>query len=128
MGKKRLLIILPGIILISVAIVIVINVSPLQSNEPLKDEVISDCHTLAYLAQKYWEKPLEMGGGGNSFNFWAIPVSLNTTTYGTYSVLVAENGESVQITGIPHDSLGCDWVIVTNVTPDDVSSTIVSNP
>jgi hypothetical protein len=128
MKKKRIILIVSGIFLISAAVVIGVNIFTLQTDDPLKDEVISDCHTLAALAQKYWNKPVIEGGGGNSFSGWAIPVFLDTTAYGSYSISVAGSKEGVQITGTPHDSLGCDWIILTDVTPDDVSSTVVSNP
>jgi len=120
MGQQQLLLIVLGVIIVGIAVVVGINVFTAQSEESTKDAIISDCTTLGAMAQQYFRKPTEMGGGGNTFTGWTIPASLATTANGTYSAVAV--AATVTITGTPLAATGYSWTITTNVTPTNVTS------
>ena len=126
MGQQQLLLIALGLLIASIAIIVGINLFTAQSEDTTKDAIISDCANLATLAHQYWRKPREMGGGGRSFAGWSIPPNLQTTANGVFNISVAGNANSIQITGTPFSSNGYDWVIRTNINPNDHSSTVVT--
>jgi len=86
MGQQQFLLIVLGLILVGTAVVVSINIFTANSEETAKDAIISDSITLGAMAQQYFKKPRELGGGSNSFANWSIPNNLDTTEHGTYEV------------------------------------------
>jgi len=56
-----------------------------------RDSLLVDGFKICYLAQRYYYKPTNLGGGGLSFYAFDIPPYLAETDYGKYSVSALEN-------------------------------------
>jgi hypothetical protein len=76
--------IVPLAIIVGIAVVVGINLYSANSVSANRDGVIADLNNHGAMAQQYYRKPLSLGGGGNTFNGWAIPANISTTPNGTY--------------------------------------------
>ena len=123
MGQQQLLLIVLGVIIVGIAVVVGINLFNANAEEAAKDGVVSDCTNLGAMSQQYFKKPLSMGGGGNAFTGFVVPVNLETTANGTYSA-VATAGDCT-ITGNPTAGQGYGWTVTTVVTPTTITTTIL---
>ncbi len=130
MGQQQLLLIVLGVIIVGIAIVVGINLFNANAIASNKDAVASDLQNLAAMAHQYYNKPVSMGGGGNSYVNFAMPTGLSSTANGTYTNTA---GTSSQITftgtGIQKGANGSAisakiWV---NVSPIS-DSTAITNP
>ena len=122
MGQQQLLLIVLGVIIVGIAVVVGINVFTAQSEESTKDAIVSDCTNLGAMAQQYFRKPTAMDGGGNAFDNYSIPSSLDTTANGVYTISGAGSGSTLELTGTPLATANYTWTIVTTVTPTTVAS------
>jgi hypothetical protein len=123
MGQQQLLLIVLGVIIVGIAVVVGINLFNANAEEAAKDGVVSDCTNLGAMAQQYFKKPLSMGGGGNSFAGFAVPVNLQTTANGTYTA--TPNGAvDCVIDGTPTAGQGYTWTVETTVTPTTITTVI----
>ena len=132
MGQQQLLLIVLGIIIVGIAVVVGINVFTASSSSANRDAVISDLTNLASMAQRYYRKPVALGGGGNTFTgtvAWDIPPALDTTGNGYYS-RTASAAQSVTIQGIGNET-GNDGTTQVKVTmvvgPNSITSTTINN-
>jgi len=126
MGQQQLLLIVLGVIIVGIAVVVGINLFNANAEESAKDGVVSDCTNLGAMAQQFYKKPESMGGGGNTFTGGAagfvIPLSLETTANGSYSVVNAD--QLATITGLPTAGQGYGWTVTTLVEPTTITTTI----
>ena len=90
-----------------------------DSLESGMDSLIVGGLKIATMAQRYYNKPLSMGGGGNSFDGFTIPVHLISTEYGTYIANVEPS--IVTVTGV---RMHIPVAVVFTVTSDSISTTI----
>ena len=67
MGQQQLLLVILGVIIVGIAIVVGINMFQTFKADSNRDALLSDLQNIASLAEAYWKKPEEMGGGGESF-------------------------------------------------------------
>ncbi len=131
MGQQQLLLIVLGVIIVGIAVVVGINVFTASSLQANNNAVIADLTTIASMAQQYYRKPEAMGGGGNSFANFGIPLSLQTTANGSYSITTTGSATALGLTGIgteineSEDSLTV--VMAVTSTGIDVTSTNVNN-
>ena len=86
MGQQQLLLIVLGVIIVGIAVVVGINVFSASSLQANNDAVIADLTNMGSMAQQYYRKPSQLGGGGQDFGGWKIPGKLVSTPNGTYSV------------------------------------------
>lgn len=86
MGQQQLWYILLGLIVVAVAMAIGINLYREHAIDQKRNNVINDCIHLAAIAQQYYLKPREYGGGGKSFINWSIPDELITNANGHYEI------------------------------------------
>lgn len=86
MGTQQLLMIILGMIVIAVAIAVGISLYRANAIDQKRNYVIAECINLAAMAQQYYLKPANYGGGGNSFTNWEIPDELVTTANGRYEI------------------------------------------
>jgi len=93
-----------------------------NAEEANKDGIVSDATNLGAMAQQYYKKPLSMGGGGNAFTNWNIPLGLDSTANGTYSRV--NQAQSVVITGTPFPSTNYLWTVTTTVNGSSITTTI----
>lgn len=130
MGQQQLLLIVLGVIIVGIAVVVGINLFNANAEEATKDGIVSDCTNLGAMAQQHYKKPGSMGGGGNTFDgtgvngvAWVIPANLVTTANGTYAITNLA-AQTVEITGSPLASSGYGWLVVTTVTPVQITTVI----
>ncbi|GMR24994.1 MAG: hypothetical protein BMS9Abin39_0268 [Ignavibacteria bacterium] len=122
MGQQQLLLIVLGVIVVGIAVVVGINLFNANAEEANKDGIVSDATNLGAMAQQYYKKPTSMGGGGNTFTSWSIPVGLDSTANGTYGPAVTPT--QVVITGTPFPSTGYLWTVTTTVSASTITTTI----
>ena len=131
MGQQQLLLIVLGVIIVGIAIVAGIAMFNAGAEESAKDELVAQCVVIGANAQQYYRKPLQMGGGGLTFDQgnqgagYIIPPAMAVTSNGTY--LLGAGAQTITITGSPIAPLNYLWNVVTTVTSDSIQ-TVVSIP
>lgn len=83
------------------------------------DSLIVGGLKIATMAQRYYNKPISIGGGGNSFTGFTIPVHLIATEFGTYTATVGS--EVIVIIGTNYKM---PVLVEYTVTPDSIATTI----
>jgi Tfp pilus assembly protein PilE len=129
MGQQQLLLIVLGVIIVGIAVVVGINIFSSSSMQSNRDAVTADLTNLATLAQQYYKKPVVAGGGGNSFTGWSVPVTVDTTGNGVYTIGSA-SASSITLVGIGNEkgNNGTENVKVTMVVASDkIESTSIEN-
>ena len=126
MGQQQLLLIVLGIIIVGLAVMAGIYLFHRSSMDSKRDNVINESINLYSIAQRYYIRPTETGGGGNSFIGWQIPPELVVTENGHYSATVAP--AQIIILGVGNEVVtGTDSVKVqTTVRPKDYSIQIIN--
>lgn len=97
MGQQQLLLIVLGVIVVGIAVVVGINLFNANAVSANRDGVVSDLNNLGAMGQQFYKKPTSMGGGGNTFAGWELPLELDTTANGNYVATV--DAQSVIIQG-----------------------------
>ena len=101
MGQQQLLLVILGLIIVGLAIFVGINLFTAQSIEAKRNNVINDCMNLASDAQRYYRRPIALGGGGREFTGWRVPDQLVSTANGTYTAVV--NSDNIVLTGVGNE-------------------------
>ena len=122
MGQQQLLLIVLGVIIVGISIVVGINLFSASSLEANRDAVVSDNMNLAALAQQFYKKPTELGGGNNTFTGFTIPTYLASTANGAYTAVVAAQTVTITGVGVVENSAGKSYKAVTTVTPSAIST------
>ncbi len=73
MGTQQLLLIAVGVVLIGIMVAIGIFMFKDQSSATNRDQVSNDLLNLAAQAQKYYRRPVTLGGGASSFGGLTLP-------------------------------------------------------
>jgi len=125
MGQQQLLLIVLGVIIVGIAVVVGINVFTASATEANRNAIIGDLTNLASMAQQYYRKPTEMAGGGNDFTGWTIPVQLESTANGNYTLTSAGAAAAIIVAKGTEVTSGTDTVQVTmTVGPTTITSVI----
>ena len=122
MGQQQLLLIVLGVIIVGISIVVGINLFSASSLEANRDAVVADNMNLAALAQQFYKKPTELGGGNNTFTGFTIPTNLASTANGGYTAVVAAQSVVITGVGVVENSAGKSYKAVTTVTPSAIST------
>ncbi|MCU7517225.1 MAG: hypothetical protein HF307_12695 [Ignavibacteria bacterium] len=114
-----MLLIVFGIIIVGLAVIMGISLFHSNSMDAKRNNVINESVNLSSMAQRYYVRPVETGGGGKSFIGWQIPPELLFTENGHYSATVSSS--QVVILGTGNEVVtGADSVrIKTTVYPKD---------
>ena len=123
MGQQQLLLIVLGLVVVSVAVVLGLNMFNANMETSTQDAIAQTNQHIATQAIAFYNKPLSMGGGEKTYTNWTVPKLLETTGSGTFGALPAP--QSVVITGTPLDA-SYNWTIETTVTPAGVTTVIVT--
>jgi len=83
MGQQQLLLIVLGVIIVGIAVAVGMNMFSTSAAEANRDAIISDLNFISALARGHYRKPVDMGGGGNSFENFEIPTAILETANGT---------------------------------------------
>ncbi|OIO23170.1 MAG: hypothetical protein AUJ54_02100 [Ignavibacteria bacterium CG1_02_37_35] len=124
MGQQQLLLIVLGVIIVGIAIVVGINLFSASSLEANRDGVVADNMNLAALAQQFYKKPTELGGGNNTFTGFTIPTNLASTANGAYTAVVAAQSVVITGKGVVKNSAGKAYWGVTTVTPSAITTAV----
>jgi hypothetical protein len=98
MGQQQLLLIVLGTIVVGVAVLVGINIFSSSSADTNRDQLISVLNELGSNAQKYYKKPIELGGGNRKFTGWKISKFYKNFEGGKIKVKVKKKGDEVTIT------------------------------
>ena len=127
MGQQQLLLIVLGIIIIGIAIIVGLSIFRTWSIDSKRDLIVNENNSLADLAFKYYRTAKGMGGGGNSFQGWEIPIQMQSTATGTHHIAEVYE-DSVVIVGTGNDIVtGTDTVKVQTTVTSATINTVVIN-
>jgi hypothetical protein len=125
MGQQQLLLIVLGVIVVGIAIAIGITLFSADAVSSNRDAVVSDLNSLGVKAIQHYKKPTSMGGGGNTFTGWILPLELDTTANGNYTRTVA--AQSVTIIGYGTEKAPNGNKIRYTATVRPTGTTVVKN-
>ncbi|GAB4290195.1 MAG: hypothetical protein Kow0098_08600 [Ignavibacteriaceae bacterium] len=126
MGTQQLLLIVLGMIIVGVAIALAGAIFDSNSEKSLQEQIALESYHLACLAQQYYHKTLQLGGGGNNFTGWQINSNLDTTDNGIFKISNVSSAE-ITIVGRPLDNLKYTWAVNTSVTSQGITTLINYN-
>ena len=121
MGQQQLLLIVLGVIVVGIAVVVGINLFNANAVSANRDGVVSDLNNLGAMGQQYYKKPTSMGGGGNTFTGWTLPLELDTTANGNYAATVAAQSVTIQGYGTENGTNGSKIQHTATVSPTAIS-------
>ena len=104
MGQQQMLLIIVGVIIISIAIAVGIELFGATSISSNKDAIINDMNNIAADAYQYRVRLKTMGGGGGSYAGYKIPSKLQSNDDAGYSV--DPQSGYVTLTGISSEGFG----------------------
>jgi hypothetical protein len=99
-GQQQLLLIVLAMIIVGIAVVFSITLFRQKAIDSKRDLLINECGNLAMDAMKYYKKPSEMGGGGNTFVGWSIPEILETTATGNYTTVTGNYSTTIFVDSV----------------------------
>jgi hypothetical protein len=109
MGQQQLLLIILGTIIVGIAVAVGITMFDDSSITNNRDAVQKDLAALSVYAREYYNKPVNMGGGGHSFAGLSAdsigqskiaPSRSWNNPNGTYTISTAGDGALVILTGV----------------------------
>jgi hypothetical protein len=106
MGQSQLLIIMISVLIIGIAILAGTGFFQADEIDSNKKAMINDIHNITANAVRYYRRIPALGGGGYSFNGYAVPTQYQSNLNGRYSV-TALNPNVLQITGISGRDSAC---------------------
>jgi len=121
MGQQQLLLIVLGVIVVGIAVVVGINLFNANAVSANRDGVVSDLNNLGAMGQQYYKKPTSMGGGGNTFTGWTLPLELDTTANGNYAATVAAQSVTIQGYGTELATNGSKINHTATVSPSSIT-------
>lgn len=128
MGQQQLLLIVLGVIIVGIAIVVGINLFNANAIASNKDAIVSDLNNLGAMARQFYNKPISMGGGNNTFTGWTIPTGMTPTANGSYAATVAAQTVTIVGTSVSQKGANGSWVTVTDYVTPSKDSCVISNP
>ena len=83
MGQQQLLLIALGIIVVGITVVVGMSQFSTSAAESNRDLLFSELNFISAVARAHYKKPVDMGGGGNSFANFNIQTAILETANGT---------------------------------------------
>jgi hypothetical protein len=84
MSAHKLFVFLFGIIFFAAAVYFGIGIVNSYSESANRDQLISALYDYGLLAQKFYAKPVDKGGGGLTFERWSLPKNYRSADYGSF--------------------------------------------
>ncbi len=81
MGQQQLLLIILGVIIVGVAVTVGISMFATQSDESVKDQIVTDLNAICSNASRYRIKGKWAGGGQGTFVGYKIPSGLDSNKH-----------------------------------------------
>jgi len=117
---KKLLLIIVGLIIFSIAVFSVSNYYSDKAVSSNRKGLTGDLCNLGIIAQQFYRRPASIQGGGNSFVGWTIPSRFDTTLNGFYKATVSS--QRINIIGIGSELSGGNPIVhKAIITPTDVT-------
>lgn len=113
MGTAQLLYITLGMIIIGIAIVVGMDMFETYYQENNREQLINHSVTLLTMAEEYYKKPVDLGGGGGSYKDFSIPESMTRNEYGRFNINTNNNRVNINARGIADGRDGEDPVRIT---------------
>lgn len=113
MGQQQLLLIVVGLVVVGLMIYAGMELSRSYFESSNRDQLITTLNDLGTMAQQYYRKPVEMGGGGGSYLGWKLPAQLKNTNAGKLKASV--NAKRVNFTATGTE-IGMDSKTSINIT------------
>ena len=124
MGTQQLLLVVLGIFIIGIAIVFATQLFESHAEDSTKDSIAIECVNIGLLAQQYYNKAREMGGGSKSFVGWNISSELDSTSSGIYTISELTRNQLI-LSGKPHVKKEYNWFIQSVITRNNIVSKII---
>ena len=99
MGSQQLLLIVVGVIIVGLMIYAGMELTRNYFESSNRDQLITTLNDLGVLAQQYYKKPVELGGGGGSYVGWNMPTDFSQTEAGKFKANVNRNRVRLTATG-----------------------------
>jgi hypothetical protein len=99
MGSQQLLMIVIGVIVVGLVIYSGIDIAANYYQNANRDQLISSLHTIGLMAQQYYKKPFEQGGGGGTYTGWSMPKQFEKTESGEINASVEGDRVNFEATG-----------------------------
>ena len=99
MGTQQLLLIVVGVVVVVLMIFAGVGLMNSYYQTANRDQLISTMQDLGVMAQQYFKKPTEQGGGGESYLGWKLPRTFSKTESGTIRATVRTNRINFTATG-----------------------------
>ncbi|MCK6562568.1 hypothetical protein HUU39_08925 [candidate division KSB1 bacterium] len=131
MGQQQLLLLILAAVIVGVAITLGINMFAQNSAQANQEAVMQDVLTIASRAQAWYRRPVQMGGGGRTFdgltnNLGRINFPASNAN-GGYTF--TGNGNLATIVGVGvenGDGAGANTTITAVITPDSVRTMTIT--
>lgn len=99
MGTQQLLLIVVGFIVVVLAVYAGYGMLSSYYQTANRDQLISTMQDLGVMAQQYFKKPAEQGGGGGTYLKWNLPKQFNKMDSGRIRATVTRNRINFVATG-----------------------------
>ena len=127
MGQQQILLLVVAAIVIILAIAIGIDMFAANAQSSNRESIVSELNNLGTLALQYYRKSPPYGGGGLSFKSWLIPVDLDTTSNGMYSLSCTDLSATITALGKEMGDNGSTPIeMVAEITSAGIDITIVN--
>ena len=127
MGMQQLLLIVVVVIITGLAIYVGVALVRTYSETSNRDQLVSTLYDLGLMAQKYYKKPNEQGGGAGTFTGWSMPGQFDKTDEGVFNAVVRSERVDLSADGT---QIGRNETTVVRVTArvdnDGIKITIVN--
>ena len=99
MGSQQLLLLAVGMVVVVLVIYSGIGIVVNYYQSANRDQLISTLHDVGIMAQQYYKKPVEQGGGGGSYSGWELPQGFKKFESGTIKATVANDRVNFEAIG-----------------------------
>jgi hypothetical protein len=118
MGTQQMLYVILGVILIGIAMVIGLSLFVANGIQSNKDEMIHDLNNITQYAYAYKIRLKSLGGGGNSYQNYTLPVQLKSNDNATYTIQVPGTATGITFRGTSLSGNGyIDAIVDDNGVP-----------
>jgi hypothetical protein len=121
MGSQQLLLITLGTIVVALAVYSGINMASSYFEDHNREQVINILQNLSTMAQEYYKKPAEAGGGGGSYQGFEIPNEFSNSEVGTFNCTANKNRARIRGKGTVTGNDGQDKInVIVVVEPGNI--------
>jgi hypothetical protein len=103
-------------------VVVGINLFNANAEESAKDTIVSEGTNIGAMAQQFYKKPTALGGGGNDFTNFVIPIKLDSTLAGGGGKWTPTPGTDTWSATL--DPVDYSWNVTVTVKPTSISAVV----